>query len=35
MDCSIMSPCVFDFDEDGDADDVDVHIFSENFGRSL
>nr|WP_321401316.1 hypothetical protein [uncultured Desulfobacter sp.] len=31
--CSTDLPCRFDLDNDGDVDDVDIRLFSEDFGR--
>nr|WP_319396241.1 hypothetical protein [uncultured Desulfobacter sp.] len=31
--CSSDWPCQFDLDNDGDVDDIDIRLFSEDFGR--
>jgi len=32
-DCNSI-PCAFDIDSDGDVDEIDLYLFSEDFGRS-
>ncbi|PID65006.1 MAG: hypothetical protein CR962_00390, partial [Gammaproteobacteria bacterium] len=32
-DCTHQAPCVYDLDNDGDVDDIDLKLFGEDFGR--